>query len=616
VIVGNPPYSVGQTSGNDNNANLKYPTLDASIRETYAARSTATNKNSLYDSYIRAIRWASDRVLRSEQGGVICYVSNGGYIDGNTADGLRKTLASEFHHVYVFNLRGNQRTAGEQSRKEGGKVFDSGSRNTVAILLLIKLPGPVTECVLHYKDVGDYLTRAEKLAAVDSASLATLDWERLTPNPEGDWINQRDPHYDAYPPIAEKGNPHTIFAIQSGGLKTNRDAWVYNSSEAEVRRNVERMIEFYNAQLERAEGGASFARDAEKISWSGGLESLAKRGTRISFDATSERLGLYRPFQKQFVVFDSRLNERRYRLNELFPSPERGTIGLFSVAPGGSGQYALLASNLIPDLHLLETGQFFARYSYVQRDPEPTQDGLFAGLMEGDAGNGGDPERIDNITDWALGEYQRAYGPQVSKDDIFYYVYGLLHSPEYRERYAADLKKQLPRIPMVRGDDGTYSRERFEAFAAAGRALADLHIGYEAVEPYLLEISSRGCVVEEGEEPGGIQTPFDYYAVTKMKYAGKAGAWDKTRIAYNAWIDISGIPEDAQRYMLGSRSALDWVIERYQVKTDKASGIVNDPNDWSREHGEPRYILDLIGRVVAVSLETVRVVDSLPGLGV
>lgn len=230
-------------------------------------------------------------------------------------------------------------------------------------------------------------------------------------------------------------------------------------------------------------------------------------------------------------------------------------------------------------------GQFFARYSYTQPDANSLFD---------------QPERVDNITDWALEQYQGKYGNQVTKDDIFFYVYGLLHSTEYRERYAADLKKQLPRIPMVPGV------ERFTAFADAGRKLSELHIGYEEVEPYpLAETASVAAPADE----------YERFAVKKMKYGGKAGAWDKTMIRYNDHIDITGIPEEAQRYMLGSRSSLDWIVERYQMKTDKASGIVNDPNDWSREHEQPRYIIDLIGRIVTVSLETMRIVDSLPDLG-
>lgn len=595
VIIGNPPYSVGQSSGNDNNANQKYPTLDESIRSTYAARSTATNKNSLYDSYIRAIRWASNRVHDSTEGGVVCYVSNGGYIDGNTADGLRKTLSDEFHDVYIYNLRGNARTAGELRRKEKGNVFGEGGRTTIAVMVLVKRPGMVTDCVLHYKDIGDYLDRATKLATLEENSLASLDWDAIKPNQYGDWINQRDPNYENYPLIADKKDKtgRTIFSIQSGGLKTNRDAWVYNSSEKTVARSVGSMIDFYNSEVDRWEGAGrpepveNFVdTDSTKISWSSTLSTRLRSG-RVSHRIESPmREAMYRPFQKAHLYFSSDFNERRYRLNELFPVPDSSNIGFVTVSPGGSGDHACLMVESIPDLHLIETSQFFARYSYST----PAEDALLA-----------TPTRQDNITDWALNEYRNTYGDDVSKDDIFFYVYGLLHSTDYRTTYEAELKKTLPRIPQVNG------RESFDAFVRAGRQLSALHIGYEDVDPYPLT-ETVATVAPENK--------FERFAVTKMKYGGKSGAWDKTVIKYNPYITIEGIPEEAQQYMLGARSGIDWILERYQVKTDKASGIVNDPNDWSREHNNPRYIIDLIGKITTVSLETMRIVDALPKLRV
>jgi len=591
VILGNPPYSVGQTSGNDNNANQKYPTLDESIRTTYAAQSTATLKNSLYDSYIRAIRWASNRLLASPNGGIVCYVSNGGYIEGNTADGLRKTLTTEFHDIYVYNLRGNQRTAGEQSRKEGGKIFDSGSRNTVAIMLLIKRPGTVTESVLHYKDIGDYLDRKQKLEVVGQATLKSLGWETPSPNAEGDWINQRDPNYDTYPPIAEKGNPETIFEIQSGGLKTNRDAWVFNSSKDKVSKNVDRMIDFYNRALVKpldSEKKIDLRElsDPTMISWSSGLQTRFMSGKKLSYDYTL-RSSTYRPFEKKHVAFSKELNERTGRLNDIFPVDGTPNLGFFLPAPGNSAPpFMCLATDSIVDLGGagISAVQLFARYAYIDTVSETLFDG---------------PQKRDNITDWALTVYQSVYGDRVTKDDIFYYIYGVLHSPEYRKRYASDLKKQLPRIPQVA------SLGQFTAFAQAGQELMELHLNYEDIAPY---------PVTETILPGAPDEAFERFAVIKMKYSGKAGSWDKTRIRYNQFIDIEGIPLEAQDYMLGSRSGLDWILERYQVKTDKASGIVNDPNDWSREHGQPRYIIDLIGRIVALSMTTNRIIDSLPDL--
>lgn len=595
VILGNPPYSVGQSSGNDNNANQAYPTLDESIRSTYAAQSTATNKNSLYDSYIRAIRWASNRVIDSDNGGVVCYVSNGGYIDGNTADGLRKTLTDEFHDVYIYNLRGNQRTAGELSRREGGKIFDSGSRNTVAVMVLVKRPGTVNECVLHYKDIGDYLDRSTKLATLEDNSLTAIDWFTIEPNQYGDWINQRDPNYENYPLIADKKDKtgQTIFHTFGAGLQTNRDAWVYNSSRKKVASNVEEMIDFYNNEVDRWEDSGRPANfedivsvDPTKISWSSSLRSRFRTGRSINPSDTVVRASTYRPFNKQHLGANTPLIHRPALLQWALPTPDSTNIGFVTVSPGGSGDHACLMVENIPDLHLIETSQFFARYSYTA----PSEDALIS-----------PPSRQDNITQWALSAYQKAYGDHVSKDDIFFYVYGLLHSMDYRTTYEAELKKSLPRIPQVKG------RESFDAFVKAGRELSELHIRYEEVEPHLLD--ERVTAIAPEDE-------FERFAVTKMKYGGRSGNWDKTVIKYNQYITIEGIPEEAQRYMLGSRSGIDWILERYQVKTDKASGIVNDPNDWSHEHGQPRYIIDLIGKITTVSLETMRIVDALPPLRV
>ncbi|MBP5803010.1 DEAD/DEAH box helicase [Microbacterium maritypicum] len=595
VIVGNPPYSVGQTSGNDNNANLKYPTLDASIRDTYVACSTSKSPRSMYDSYVRAIRWASNRVLKSDHGGIICYVSNGGYIDSTSADGLRKTFSREFHDIYVYNLRGNQRTAGEQSRKEGGKIFDAGSRNTVAILLLIKRAGTVADSTLHYKDIGDYLTRDEKLTTVDGATINTLDWQTITPNPEGDWINQRDPNYERYPSLSAVKNLTGIFASPGNGPVSSRDAWVYGYSHRLVLENVSRMIANFNKEVSFAEQKAggnpedpSNESDGTRINWSRGLRRMFANRRRLSIDSQAMSTALYRPFSKQYLYLGPGMLELPGAHKTWFPSPATVNFGFYVVGAGSDKPFSVLSMDSLPDFSLWGSGQgqFFARYSYTQ--PDVNQ--LLA-----------EPERVDNITDWALDEYQREYGRQVTKDDIYFYVYGLLHSPEYRERYAADLKKQLPHVPMVHG------HERFEAFANAGRKLSELHIGYETVEPYPLT---------ETIYMGAPEDAYERFTVQKMKYAGKAGAWDKTRISYNAFIDLDGIPEEAQRYMLGSRSALDWIIERYQIQTDKASGIVNDPNDWSREHEQPRYIIDLIGRITTVSIETMKLVDALPDLAI
>ncbi|MFI7494474.1 DEAD/DEAH box helicase [Kocuria sp. M4R2S49] len=600
VIVGNPPYSVGQSSANDNNANMGYPTLDEAIERTYAARSTATLKNSLYDSYIRAIRWATDRIGNS---GVIAYVTNGGWIDGNTADGLRLTLAEEFSSLYIFNLRGNQRTAGEQSRKEGGKVFGSGSRNTVAILVAVKNPAHIGTCAIHYRDIGDYLTREEKFDIVNHSTLNTIEWQVIEPNEAGDWTNQRNSIFTSHTALGDRNPKKTgypIFRFYSGGLKTNRDTWCYNYSHIAVESNMRSMIDVYNEQANLIANGSITAKEVDNdpshISWSAGLSADLMRNRRFQFDATNVISGTYRPFSKQWVYFGEGLNERRGLLPTMFPTPYHQNCGFYVVGAGSAVPFSVLMLDDVPNLHVTGAGsggQFFPRWTYEKAK------GLY-GQLEFDSSLGDIDKhgyrRIDNITDEILGEYQNGYGSEVTKDDIFYYIYGLLHSPDYRSAYASDLTKMLPRIPKVT------TAADFNAFALAGKQLAELHLGYEAVEPYPL------TEVVKGEAP---TEAIELYRVRKMKY-GPGN--DKTKLVYNPWITLERLPAGAHDYMLGARSGIDWLIDRYQIKVDSKSGITNDPNDWGIEHGEPRYILELVKRVTTVSVRTVEVIRRLPKL--
>ncbi|MBE3010885.1 DEAD/DEAH box helicase [Microbispora sp. NEAU-D428] len=607
VIIGNPPYSAGQTSQNDGNQNQKYPTLDASIADTYAAQSTATLKNSLYDSYIRAIRWASNRINASENGGVICYVTNGGYIDANTADGLRKSLFKEFHTIYCFNLRGNQRTAGELSRKEGGKIFGQGSRSTVAILLLVKKPEPVTNAQIFYRDIGDYLTREQKLQIIADSVLDGIQWQPIVPNPEGDWINQRNASFDGFTPIAVKTGsaPLTVFRVYSSGLKTNRDAWLYNYSRSTAEHNAHRMISFYNSQVEdfvrfcsskgitdsRTHVDDFIDRDPLKINWNRSDLARLAQGIRYSAREDAMRVAIYRPFTKQYVYFDRDLSDAAGQIPRIFPEPDIANVGIYILAPTPRTPFSLIAVNGIPDIGMfMDAGQLFPRYVYEKMTGEAD---LFS-----DESN---PEyqRIDNITDAILSDYRATYGPEISKDDIFHYIYALLHSSDYRMEFAANLRKTLPRIPKVA------TVEDFKAYVAAGRQLANLHIDYESVEPYPLH--------EALKLNNGI-SPEEFYRVKKMVFGKRGKSVDKTTIIYNNNVTLAGIPVEAYDYMLGSRSAIEWIMDRYQVKVDKASGIVNDPNLWSAEIADPRYIVDLLKRIVTVSMETIKTVERLPAL--
>lgn len=604
VIVGNPPYSSGQDSANDNNANERYPSLDEEIRKTYADRSTATNKNSLYDSYIRAIKWAT---LRIQDRGVIGYVTNGGFLDSNTADGMRKTLAEDFSTIYVYNLRGNQRTAGEQSRKEGGKIFGGGSRATVAITLLVKNPATKSGlATIRYTDIGDYLTREEKLAKVAAAgSVRSIGSTAIETNVHGDWLNQRREDFETFLPIGEKGGSTSVMAVYSYGLNTARSAWAYASSRAALGSSLRRLLEAYAESILALQRDRSIAlpSDETRIKWSRSLELAARKALSLRFDERSIRLALFRPFQKQWCYFSANLNDQQYSLNHIFPTATASNIGFYAVNPGSDKPWSVLMTDATPDLSVYGSGsgQFFPRYGYQQRDLGMLDLGGEGKVIDG-------YRKTDNVTDEALKRFQEAYRREaITKDDIFFYVYGLLHGPEYRETYAADLKKMLPRIPFV---------SDFRGYVDAGHRLSDLHLGYESATPFPLD----GLDVEG---PDG-DAAYDFFAVGKKMSFGKPTAeqkaagerYDRTVINYNSRITLRGIPLEAYRYMLGSRSAIEWIIDRYYVKTDKASGIVNDPNDWSREVGDPRYILELLARIVTVSLETMKIIDQLPPLDI
>lgn len=606
VIVMNPPYSAGQANANDNNQNQKYPVLDASIADTYANRSTATLKNSLYDSYIRGIRWASNRIKND---GVIAFVSNGSFIDGNTADGIRKTFADEFSRIFIYNLRGNQRTSGEQSRKEGGKIFGSGSRTQVAIAVLIKSSDHSGPASIQYRDIGDYLTREQKLDILRlEGSLEGTDWQAVHPNDSGDWINHRDERYDTFQAIgdkATKGKSTTsaVFEMYSRGVATSRDAWCYNFSEGVVAENMTRSIKFYDEQVQefqevlkdrpdaRVEDFINF--DSTKFTWDRINKTDARKGKRGYFAARRLAVSAYRPFNKQHLYFDetNQFNNCAYQIPRMYPTPNQGNIALYLSSPGASKQFSPLIVDCIPNLHLIHTGNAYSLYTY-----EPIPEDELAIPDKGEVIIDG-YRRRENITDGTLSTYRGFYeDASISKEDIFYYVYGLLHSPTYKETYKADLMKMLPRIPKVKD---------FWGFSTAGRALADLHLNYETVVPAEL------TEVHKTAPPADSEGQYDYYRVQKLSWGARK---DRSRITFNSNVTLEGIPAETLDYQVNGKSAIEWIIDRYQVTTHKDSQITNDPNDYCREVGDPRYIIDLIKRIVTVSVETNKIVAMLPAL--
>ncbi|MDT2668721.1 type ISP restriction/modification enzyme [Enterococcus dongliensis] len=554
AIIGNPPYSKGQSNENDNNKNIDYPKLFKSISDTYVKNSKTTSVLGMYDSYVLSIRWASNRLNGK---GIIGFVSNGSYIDSQSADGLRKSLFEEFNHLYIFNLRGDQRTQGETSRKEGGKIFGSGSRTPISISILVKDGSNSHE--IHYHDIGDYLNREQKLDILKSTqSINGIEWNKIEPDKNNDWINQRDKNYENYRALADEENSY--FGIKDIGIVTNRDAWVSNFSKIDVAKNVRRMIDNYNAEVDKLEkvseaidikNLSSFVtNDESKISWAASLKMAAVRHEKMTYDSENILLSMYRPFTKKYLYRARILNERPRKSFQTFPNTDSHNLSINVSGAGFKGNFSTLITKEVTFMDMINKSRNLPKYIYEQ-------DGLFEG-------------KLDNV----------------SNDVDFYYIYGILHSEEYRSKYANDLQKALPRIPEV---------ENKEKYVEIGKKLADLHLNYEDVPAY-----DGVNIVFKSDNPS--------FKVKKMKHP-KRGQLDT--IIFNEDIVITDIPERAYEYVVNGKPAIEWIIDQYQVKKDKKSGIVDDPNEFSEN---PRYIFNLLLSIINVSMQTMDLVESLPPL--
>ncbi|MCA9195159.1 MAG: DEAD/DEAH box helicase, partial [Planctomycetales bacterium] len=620
VIVGNPPYSAGQKNENDNNQNVEYAALDQRIRETYAFASRATLQKGLYDSYIRAIRWASDRIGNS---GVIGFVTNAGFMEANTADGLRKCLAEEFSSIYVFHLRGNQRTSGEHSRREGGKIFGSGSRSPIAVSLFVKNGQKQSAANIRWLDIGDYLSREEKLERVESfGSLSGVTardgWMAILPNEEHDWINQREDSFTKHICLGDKRSTETqtIFINYSQGVLTARDAWTYNASQVALIDNMKALITFYNSEVTRYTQACDevasdqfpdveefLSNDNAKISWTGNLRALAAKRRQIQFRSDANRICLYRPFTKRWQYFDRQLNERVYQIHSIFPKSNTENLVICITGKGESHGFSALMSDVTPDFKTHYNSQCFPLYLY---NSDVEDEGLLSrSAAPLDA-------QYSAVSTAAVELFRMQYStttPNITGKDVFYYIYGILHSPDYRTRYGDNLSKELPRIPAVK------KFEDFQKFAQAGRDLAHWHLNYETVKCHPVTFELSGNVGKlSALKP-------EQFRVVKMKHpkrkdpaTGKS-VNDKSTVIYNEYITVTGIPLEAYDYVVNGKPAIDWVMERQAVTTDKASGIVNDANLWATETmNNPRYPLELLQRVITVSLETMKIVNNLPKL--
>lgn len=556
AIISNPPYSMGQNNANDNNENNHYIKLEQNIRDSYFKFAKSNAKNALMDSYVKAFRWATDRL---DGKGVIGFVTNGSFLDSSSTDGLRASLYKEFNHLYIFNLRGNQRTSGEQSRKEGGKIFGSGSRAPIAISILVKDGSDNHE--IHYHDIGDYLSQKDKLNIISNfSSIKNIDWSEIKPDLNNDWLNQRDDKYLTY-----KALDGDIFHTRAIGFGTKRDVWVTGFSQKEVLKNSKKMVSNYNEELKRTNGDVTLAtNDDTKIKWSANLKNKFSKKIRVDIDGNNIKLCLYRPFTKKYVLYQDNLVDR--------PGPYRwyykeGCRSIYVTKGATVGNFSSLSTNLIPTEVLMgASGTGFIDTNYQDDN----------GLL--------DTTKYNNIESF----------DELDKEKTFNYIYGILHSKDYLEKYKNDLSKEFPRVPNVKNK---------ERYVKIGKKLMDLHLNYEEVPVF------EGVSIESKSNPS--------YEVKKMKFAkirnsetGKLEN-DRSTIIFNTDITIRDIPEKAYEYVVNGRSAIEWIMDQYQIKTNKKSGITDNPNDFSND---PKYIFNLLLRIINVSVQTVDLVNSLPKL--
>ena len=578
VVIGNPPYNAGQVNENDNNKNRKYETMDKRVADTYVKDSKATLKNKLSDPYVKAIRWASDRIGEE---GVVAFVTNNGFLDGAAFDGMRKHLTQDFDAIYILDLSGNVR----KNPKLSGTTHNVfGIQVGVSINFFIKKEANNMDpesTNIFYTRVDEFWRKEQKYQFLDSKQhYQNIEWRQITPDIRHTWLTEGlQIDFDTFIPMGSRKSKNAvtsvIFNTYSLGVSTNRDTWAYNFNLNDLTKNIQQMSETYNTEIDRwnrredrtVKVDDFVLSDETKIKWSSGLKDKLKGGRTAHFLQEKIRASLYRPFSKMNLYFDPRMmTERASLFQSIFPTPETEKENHVICVKGisGSKPFHTLMVDVIPDLHLTGDSQCFPFYTY----------------------NEDSTNRQENITDWALAAFRKHYGDDtISKWDIFHYTYGILHHHKYREKYQANLKRDLPHIPFAP------SVEAFWEFANAGAQLADIHVNYESHPTY------NGLKYIETPD-----MPIDW-RVEKMKLSK-----DKTQLVYNDFLTIDGIPAETFDYRLGTRSALEWIVDQYRVKVDKRSGIVNDPN----RADQPRYIVDLIGRVIGVSLQTVEIVNGLP----
>ena len=593
VIVGNPPWSAGQKSSEDNNPNIHYPAVKKRVEETYAARSVAKGERHRYNTYKMAIRWASDRI---KEQGVIAFVTNGSWIDRNVDEGLRACLAEEFSSIYVFHLRGNANLSGERRRSEGDNVFGQGSRAPVAITILVKNPRVARDDYrIRYRDIGDRLKTNQKLDFLrEAASISGFsDWQTVRPDKHYDWIAQRSDAFAQFYPLgsdeSRKGSADdTVFSLYSLGWQATKNLYVYNFSRVACAKNARLMTDEYLGAISELENNSEHTvdeaarRHSVNIAWVSNLRQKLKRKKKTEYSETYVRKVMFRPFIPIYCYADETFAISKYRMDQIFPDNASRNSVICVTGKASTKSFSALITDTMPDLEFISKGQCFPRYCY--RKPGDTPDAI--NTLEGIED---EMHRIDNVSHTALSAIRKYYRDDtITTDMLFDYVYGLLHAQRYREDFANNFPKELARIPLA---------PDFHAFAEAGSALAELHLRFESCEQYPLNL----LFVHDGEpQPRHLRL-----TEKAMRFVDE----EKRTLRINEYVSLSGIPEESHHYVVSGKTPLEWYIDRYKIKRDEKSGIINDPNGW---FADPRDLIAAIKRIVHVSVESTRIIEGLP----
>jgi predicted helicase len=585
VVMANPPYNAKQQNYNNQNANRYYPDIDKRIKDTYIKQGTAQNQIVVYDMYTRFIRWASDRL---DKNGVLVFISNNSFIEGKAFDGFRKTIAKEFNEVYIINMKGNAHASGEERKKQAGNVFNDQIRVGVAIYFFVRKVGE-KGCRIFYNEVPDFTSAHEKLAYLSENKLGEIKFERISPDKNFNWINKSDNDFDELLPLIDKDvkaglHEKAIFSLFSRGVASLRDEWTYDFSKMDLENKMRYFVGVYQNTLSN-----EHYKDKMTIKWDRELNSYLERKIKKEFDSKQIARSLYKPFVKMDFYFDRHFNGMTYQWFNMYRVGQSDKTISFNV---GSTEFVTLASNEIVCQGTLLVGGGSTQCAPLYRYSESG-------------------ERVENITDWALGQFQKHYGarrggsrsaPTITKTDIFHYVYAVLHHPAYRAKYEINLKREFPRIPFY---------ENFRQWAEWGKKLMELHLGYETIEPYKLERVNVGAEhrsaqnpVQNANQDAAMLRP---YAATTRLMARK----EKGEIEIDTQTTLRGVPAEAWEYRLGTYSALEWILERYKEKKPKDPTIAEKFNTYQfAEYKE--QVIDLLCRVCTVSVETMKIVKEMP----